>query len=201
MRNSIALAFLLSALLVNATSAQCRKSYRNRLSAAPVQTHCPNLQPRCQPSCAQVPLCQFNNRAIYPVLQAHPVVPNCALAQSITNPSYRHSPVVSQAQVAPSVPNLTRSNCSCSGGSTNTSSFSPQSSPQAASILETRRNPFSLAGHAHERKPYDYCLQEFLICCESGGKNCMLNYYKCGEITGEPLRYNVCPVEAPTVED
>lgn len=73
--------------------------------------------------------------------------------------------------------------------------FSSQSNPPMASILEQRRNPFSLAGHAQVRPP-DFCAAEFFACCESGGKDCLLNYYKCTEITGEPVQHSECPAAA-----
>ncbi len=73
---------------------------------------------------------------------------------------------------------------------------------QDRSNIQNRRSPFSLAGHVREgSKPLDFCLQEFLACCERGGKDCILNYYKCAEITGEPIRHTVCPSEEPTIDE
>jgi len=225
-RNSIALACLLSALIVNATTAQCPKTHRNCYSAAPIKARyqsCPQSEYRL-PS-TKVPPCQTNNRcASYAVLQSYPVVQGCSVVQShpivdsypviqsypvvqsITNSSTQNWSVVQQPSSAATrvfsqnAKQVTQNNCSCGGGG-KMPSISTQIGPQATSILEYERNPFSLAGHARVGKPLDYCVQEFIACCGNGGKDCMLNYYKCAEITGEPLRHNVCPSAGPTSDD
>ena len=214
MRNSIALACLLSAIIVNATMAQCPKTHRNCRSATPVQARYQSCPQKAHTlASTKVLPCQTNNRrARYPVLKSYPVVQGCSVVQSypvvqsITNSSSQMWRGVPQPSIAgtrlfsQNAQQFTQNNCSCGGGGT-MPSFSPQISPQATSILEHKRNPFSLAGHAREGKQLDYCLQEFLVCCEGGGKDCMLNYYKCAEITGEPLRHIVCPSEVPNIED
>lgn len=204
MRNPIALTCLLSAFVVNAAIAQCPNSHGKRFSRAPSRAR---FQPSVQRACpipTQVPTCQIKNRCAavqgYRVVQGNPVIQGYTVVPSINNLSIQPWSVVTPSAVAQNAPSVAQSNCSCNSGG-NMPSFSPQGSSQAASILEQRRNPFSLAGHAQEGKAFDYCLQQFLACCEGGGKDCMLSYYKCAEITGEPLRHAACPSTEPVVED
>ncbi len=213
MRKPIALACLLFAILANGVSAQYPSTCVRRF-AAPVQA-CPNFQkPACRTALTQASACQIQNHrpsaqvysvvqgasvaATYPAVPVYPMVQGSPVIQSINKLPMQPGSVLSHSTVVQNAQQQTQTNCNCGG---RVPSFSPQSGAPTVSILEPKRNPFSLAGHAQEVKPIDYCLQEFLVCCQRGGKNCMLNYYNCAEITGEQMRFDTCPAEAPTVED
>ena len=214
MRKSIALTCLLSTLIVCEATAQCPKVHRNRQRSVSVNPCYQSLQLSGTP---QISACQTSNRcASQPILQSYPVMQGCPVVQShqavhsfrvsqnyqvapsMNYPSTELWTVIPQSpfQQAPAFPQnahqITQSNCNCIGDGTHPH-FSTQSLPQTATTLEHRHNPFSLAGHAHEARPPDLCLKEFLACCDSGGKDCMLNYYKCAEITGEPVKHTECP--------
>jgi hypothetical protein len=214
-RNSIALACFLSGMFAGLTPAQCPQIYRNAHTVVPVQSCCSSMQPAytvavTQASCCptQTSPCVRSYRGVqcYPVVQSYSVVQSYPLVQCITNSSNQIRSVVQQPTVtaAPAIagqilqPNV-QNNCNCSVGAVLPQS-SPQASPQTASILEHQRNPFSLAGHARPCE-VQYCLQEFLSCCESGGKDCMINYVNCTQITGEPLRHGRCPTAGPSSDD
>lgn len=222
MRYSIAQACLLSVLFVSATAAQCPKAHRNNCRVIAVQP-CQTIS--SQPTCAIAssrPQCRRNTSVSscaisqgHAVVQSQPVPMGCNIVQSYpTVPSVTSSIVHASPQFwpvasSPSASNIAfssnativqSSGCNCSGNG-GVSQPLPQGASQAVGSPDQKRNPFSLAGHAREVKPQDFCLREFLSCCESGGKDCMLNYYKCAEITGEQLRYNICPAEVPTIED
>lgn len=180
MRNSIALACLFSSLFVNAAVAQCPST--NCCGNLPVRSCCPSTaKPSCAVRPAQLSQCQISAAG--------------SLVQR--GRSARQSrAVVAQVQALPqSTTHLSQGNCNCSraGGM---QTFSSQANASMSSILQQRRNPFSLAGHAREVRPPDFCAAEFFACCESGGKDCLLNYYKCAEVTGEPLQYSECPAAA-----
>jgi hypothetical protein len=178
MRNSTALACFLSAMMVGGAVAQCPTAPRRCRSMVPAQS------------------CGLNYSVARPCV-SYPVV------QSITNTPAQCCSVLPQAAVtcrsasAQSVtPGIVQNNCKCRSGS-----VSPQVYPQAASVLDNQRNPFSLAGHAREGQAVYHCQQEFLRCCENGGQNCMSSYITCAQITGEPLKHSACPVATPTIEE
>ena len=220
MRNSVGLACLMSGIIVSTTTAQCPNTNRSVCRVAQVQSCYPTVpQPtytvissqaspcqtfKCAPSHQVVKTCPVVQSC--PV-QSCPVLQRCPMVQSAAHSSTQFWRAVPQTSVAAATPvfsqnaqHNTQNNCNCSAGAT-LPKYAPQVGPQAASILEKPRSPFSLSGHVREGavKPVDHCLQEFLSCCENGGKDCMLNYYKCTEITGEPLRHTACP--SPNIDD
>lgn len=136
--------------------------------------------------------------------QSQPLVASSTVPQVSTVPGSitDSSPQAMSAHppLANPQPQVAKSNCNCNG-SVRIPFAAPQPNAEATSILENKRSPFSLAGHARQGRPILFCMEEFLVCCGNGGTDCMLNYIKCSEITGEPLRYNICPQLLPKGED
>ena len=206
MRASIALACFVSAMIAGVTVAQCPTVHRNHYSVVPVQSSCGSNYAFTKP-CVSYPVaqgCQATQSCqVAPNCQ---VVQSCHVAQNITNSPTQYWSVVPQPAItfqpafAQQVTQGTaQNNCNCQSASA-----SPQANPQAASILDNPRNPFSLAGHARpgtDQPAVFHCQQEFLRCCENGGLNCMSNYINCTQITGEPLRHSACPAATPTIDE
>lgn len=213
MRLSIVLACLSSCLMAGLTLAQCPPTYRSRCSVIQSQACYPTYpQPAYTVAVAHVPNshCPTYSQA-RPLHNINPVMGSRAVVQGICSSPTRYMPVgpppalarvqplsVAPTTAQPSPPSQVPSNCSCKSGSASPQAAPhsyPPPAPQATSILEKERNPFSLAGHSRPSadRAVNHCLQEFERCCENGGKDCMLNYFNCTQITGEPLRHSYCP--------
>jgi hypothetical protein len=220
-RNSIALASLFLSILVNTTLAQCPNTISSCSRTAPVRSCCQSsVKPAPVIYPAQASRCQIASSAQgcpAPLMQGETAVQSYRLVQSCpgmqiyppsshmdntyalqSSPSRQIETIVLQPSpthtlVSPqSAPHVAQGNCNCNRG-TEMQTFSPHATPQTASILEHKRNPFSLAGHSRERRPPDFCAQEFFACCDSGGKDCVAAYLNCAEITGEQVRHYACP--------
>ncbi len=231
MRNSVGLAGLLFCFIASVTSAQspsnCRghrtKVFAPTRYAAPQQSVCRPLNQvsRCGTTHV-VSACGANQKIVQNYQLANAVVQNCPVVASgrcvpstphVLQPALVVSPpsvVAANAGTGPMFGQVVAPPCACSAGGATPPYLHAQNDYsqiggiylQDRSNIQNRRSPFSLAGHVREgSKPLDFCLQEFLACCERGGKDCILNYYKCAEITGEPIRHTVCPSEEPTIDE
>jgi hypothetical protein len=192
---------------VTTQRSHCSPPLKTRRAAALTRS----VQPGCsvQPSYTVRPGCSMQQRSTmvqgYSVVENHrtaqryysvegyPVVQSCPVQTGGTNASVQMWSLAPQATtvhtvISQNAQHISQGNCNCNGA---LPTFSTSPSPQNASILE--RNPFSLAGHAQAVRPPDFCAAEFFACCESGAKDCLLNYYKCAEITGEQIKHTECP--------
>ena len=171
MHNSIALASLLLTILVNATSAQCPKTNSRSTRTSPVQSCCQSSAKPTVVYPAHVAHCQIASCAQRfpatvqgkPTVTSYTVVQGCTAAQSrpaIQSHTGLHGhPNISytgNTYAIQSSPGVAQTNCNCNSAR-DMQTFSTHSTPQAASILGHKRNPFSLAGHAREGRPPDFC--------------------------------------------
>ncbi len=79
--------------------------------------------------------------------------------------------------------------CPCMPGSGNASAVAVSPCPP--------RSPFSPAGMSRQGGPSraipTYCEFAFLECCSLGEKNCMEEYMRCCDLTGERMKHVRCP--------
>jgi hypothetical protein len=118
-------------------------------------------------------------------------VPRLAQGTVACRPNCRPSTAISLGVPAPQ--------CHRQGlsGSPRESAYVPQTQ-WGSSNREHQHPPLSLSGLPHPdtgKAIPNPCEVAFLQCCQAGGSGnqCMLNYYLCHLMTGEPLRHSECP--------